>query len=276
MPIAEQNYTSSQLVSEINVHATGQQEIEQAGAVVTSVGGIIASVASETVIGTVIGAVVAAVGAVIGLAGKLFGSKWHLDTDVRWLIQAYQYYVQAEPGVTSDNKVDETQLNNTLMWMCTALGVAITKRTHLNALQGVSQATGRPDPTQTYTDRANAYLSFPEAAGIDFQQAITAAQCCDQFPYFNAAGHAVAGSWANQPPASYWFNLASAAEVAQQQSSSTDVLVTPASEAVAQQVLSQPPSAGTTASGIPAIYLWLAAGGIVLVVISIIKKESSQ
>jgi hypothetical protein len=184
---------------------TGADKVAVAGTALTTVG-----IALEAIpaVGTVAGAIVAAVGVLTGLAGKIFGSKWHENNEVRWLIQEYQYYVLGQANVTSDNKVNEAYLQDAYNWYYAVLGVPIYDRNSVMILAGLNASDGRPQ-NYSYEERAARYLSYPPmkqlAAGVTLDQAVSAAKSADGLKFWQDGSylkHADPGSWANLPVAS--------------------------------------------------------------------------
>lgn len=184
--------------------STGAGKIEVVGSALVTVG-----IGLEAIpgVGTVAGAIVAAVGGVVALAGKLFGSNWHSNNEVRWMIQFYQYYVLGQGNVTSDNKVNEAYLQDALNWFYAVLGVPVYDRNTVCILASVYSANGKSSGT-SIPEAAAGYLAYPQikllAAGLTLDQAYAGATNARQLKWYSDAAQAKpmpAGSWAGLPVA---------------------------------------------------------------------------
>ena len=173
--------------------ATGSAKVALAGNAISSAGGVIAAAGSAGIItapvAAVVGGIVALVGGLVTLAGKLFGNKWHQSSGVRWLLQKYQYFVLGDTSATSSNHVNEALLQDAYNWWTAVLGVPIYDKYRYHALAGEWPDSGKMiEPRQTYSQRAAAYMAFPEAANVSFDNAVLAAKLADQFDESLPAG----------------------------------------------------------------------------------------
>lgn len=197
--LSESKPVDARLAGDIS-KATGSAKVVLVGSGITAAGGIIAIVAPP--VSTVVGGIVAAVGALVGIAGKLFGNKWHQSSGVRWLLQKYQFYVMGDTAATSSNHVNEAMLQEALNWFTAVLGVPIYDKYRYHALAGEDAGSGKMImPLQSYNQRAVAYMAFPEAKDVSFDNAVLAAHLADQF---DESG--IAGSWSEFKIAPHYFS----------------------------------------------------------------------
>ena len=202
--------------SEVQTQATGQQKIETVGTALEVAGAATAA----TVVGAVPGAIIAAVGAVVSEAGKLFGSNWVYNNEVRWLIQFYQYHVLGNGNVTSDNKVNQSLLQPALAWFFAVLGVPVYDRGSVNILADVD--VNEKKQGYSATEAAARYLSYAPiaklAVGVTIEEAVTASQIAqNEFIFWQDAAQTKPvppGSWATLPVAQVWIDAAAAQGVA--------------------------------------------------------------
>lgn len=212
------------VASQVQKTSTGSDKITAAGSAIATVG---IGLEAIPAVGTVAGAVVIAVGALTSLAGKLFGSKWHDNNEIRWLIAFYQYYVLGQANANTDNKVNESYLQDCYNWFYAVLGVPLYDRNSLFLLCGRRGGTGyMQNPTYSYPQRAAGYLAYPPihqlAANVTLDQAQAACYLADQLQFFTDATQTKSlppGSWANIPVAP---SLIQAAQ-AQQQNTTNSV-----------------------------------------------------
>lgn len=167
------------------------------GATTAQTGQLIMKVAPALAVVPVVGWIAAAGGEVVGFFLSSFGSNYSQSTQVRWLVQLYQYYVLNQPGITSDNKVNESYTANAQNWFAIVLGVPIYDRLRFNTLKGVSSSNGQ-SLNQSYSQRANLFLQYPDVkqAGVTYDQALQAAMITDQLSL-----SAPAGGWAQMTAA---------------------------------------------------------------------------
>ena len=201
--------------SEVQTQSTGQQKIETVGTALEVAGAATAA----TVVGAVPGAIIAAVGAVVSEAGKLFGSSWVYNNEVRWLIQFYQYHVLGNGNVTSDNHVNQALLNPALAWFFAVLGVPVYDRTSINILANVDVNEKRQN--YSATEAAARYLSYGPIAKLAYdvtiEQATLASQIAqNEFIFWQDSAQTKPeppGTWANLPVAQVWIDAAHASGV---------------------------------------------------------------
>lgn len=161
-------------------------------------GAVIQKVAPVLAVIPVVGWAAAAVGEIVGLALNIFGNKWHSNPDVRWLVQEYQYYVLGDAGSTSDNKVNEANIEPAVKWFSLVHGVPINTRSTWGALRGNDESKFG-DPKYTDSMRVANYYNTPEGkkSGADFNTVLEAVQIAKSLRLTGAnyKGNAPAGSW---------------------------------------------------------------------------------
>jgi len=256
-------------VSEVQTGATGQQKIVEVGSAITAVGAALAEI-------PVAAAIVAAVGGLVTLAGKLFGSTWKYNNEIRWLIQMYEYYVLGNASVKTDNDADESLLEEAWQWYYAVLGVPLYDRNTLAILANKAASNGT-DQNYSYPERAARYLSYPEIAKLAYDvteaEAETAAHLADQFVFWLDPGTykkpAPPGAWAKIPLAQYWITLAESQAAAQAAQSIVPTAVAEASN----------PSTTTASSGsgiLNWIETYLVPTAIIVLLIGVGIYELSQ
>jgi hypothetical protein len=169
---------------------------EVVGAMTTAqTGQIIEKVAPSLAAIPVVGWIAAGVGTLGGFFLATFGSNYLASTQVRWLDQLFEYFVLNRPGVTSDNKVTESNIPMAHNWFATVLGVPVYDRLRFNSLAG---ATGSPAVDGSIQTRVLDYLKYPDviAAHVTYNQAYTAAQIAGTMNL-----HGAPGSWAGMTAA---------------------------------------------------------------------------
>lgn len=216
--------------SEVQTQTTGQQKIETVGTALEVAGAATAA----TVVGAVPGAIIAAVGAVVSEAGKIFGSSWVYNNEVRWLIQFYQYHVLGNGNVTSDDKVNQNLLQPALAWFFAVLGVPVYDRGSVNILADVDVNEKR----QGYSaaEAAARYLSYPPiaklAVDVTIEEAVLGSQIAQsEFIFWQDAAQTKPvppGTWANLPVAQVWIDNAAAQGVTTVDKSGAVIAPTPA------------------------------------------------
>lgn len=174
--------------------ATGQMKLMAVGKGLVTVSAALVEI-------PVAAAIVAAVGVLVGLVGKFFGNEWHYSTQVRWLIQHFQYSVMGQGEVTSDNHIDETYLQDTLNWFTAVLGVPIYDDDRLQVLSG-NDFEGR-FINSSFEERATEYLKFWDAQqeGVTMARAIEAAQAAETLRLLWPNGP---GAWSGAPISPHW------------------------------------------------------------------------
>ena len=143
--------------SQVKTQTSGQSKIETVGTALETVSAGL----DESGVGTVAGVIVGAVGAVVKIAGNVFGSKWTLNNEVRWLIQMYQFYVLGDASVKSDNDVDQSLLQPALNWFFAVLGVPVYDANTV-AILATTNSQGKKVAGITAAAAAAAYLSYPQ------------------------------------------------------------------------------------------------------------------
>lgn len=174
--------------------ATGQTKIMAVGKGLVTVSAALVEV-------PVAAAIVAAVGLLTTLVGSVFGNKWHTSTQVRWLLKHFQYSVLGQANVTSDNKVDETLLQDALNWFTAVLGVPIYDDDRLQVLAGNDYEGNYLN--NSYDERAAKYLEFWDAQreGVTMARAVEAAKAADYLRIKYPEGP---GAWNAAPISKYW------------------------------------------------------------------------
>lgn len=146
------------------------------------------ALAEIPVLGWIGGAAAVVIGGIISIVGTRFNQ----SGDVRWLVQLFQYYVQGNAAVTSDNKVNEALTPQAQAFFSVVLGVPIGGRKDLNILQSGDGNTNTPTG-QTAAQRAQNYLAFKDLQGlVTIDQATQAAQIAAASFKFSGPP----GSWA--------------------------------------------------------------------------------
>lgn len=139
------------------------QTINTTGAVIDVAAGVVMAiapvVAAVVPVGTIVAAVLVAVVGVTELLAKMFQGKYSYSTQVRWLIQNYQFRVLGQCGVTSDNKVNESYANAAWLWFSVCLGIPIWDNLRIHALRGTDPNTDKT-LNQTRAQKIAAYYSF--------------------------------------------------------------------------------------------------------------------
>lgn len=171
-------------IGDINDEGIGS--VAQTGAIITKVSSVVAAVPVYPV-STILGAA----GAVVGFFLQAFGSKYSASTQVRWLTQLFEYYVQANCNSTSDNTVNESNVPTAQKWFAVVLGVPVYDRYRFNSLAG---RTGWASVDNSRTARVQDYMNYPEVKTLLQQGAITQAQIlqatyiADTLPYSAGCG----------------------------------------------------------------------------------------
>ncbi len=151
--------------------------------------------------GTVAGAIVIGVAALMKVAGRLFGNKWRNSTQVRWLLQHYQFDVLGNQDVTSDNKVDETLLQPCYNFFTAVLGVPVYDDDRLQVLSGNDFEGNFLNNSRE--ERAVEYLKFWDAQeeGVTFDRAMAATYSAD---WLRDHWRGEPGDWKDAPVSPYW------------------------------------------------------------------------
>lgn len=110
------------------------------------------------VIGWIGGAIIGAVGGIMRLVGGLLND-YKTSTQVRWLDQLFEYYVQGNTNSTSDHHVNETNVPAAHAWFYTVLGIPMYDRIRFNALKGL----GGKSKAQAVADY---YAAAPDAKNV--------------------------------------------------------------------------------------------------------------
>lgn len=180
-------------------------------------------------IGTVVGLVAGAVAGLCKVCSSLFGSSYTTTGDVRWLLQKYQYFVLGDASVTSDNKVDQSQLTNCWNWFAAVSGVPIYNQVRYANLRGTN--TGGVSLNLTLLERVSNYMQNPDVsmAGLTYDQVEKAAIIMATLDETHTYAGQNLGAWANQPTAAYWWDdpsvlIQSAAVQAVNQAAPSDIL----------------------------------------------------
>lgn len=160
-------------------------------ATVSDTGKKIAAISPTLAVVPVVGWIAAAAGTVVGGIIAAVGSKWNQSTDVRWLVQLYQYYVLNQASVTSDNLVNETYAQQAQAYFSIVTGVPIGGRNDLNILQSGDGNTNKITGISTQ-QRAKNYLAYKQLTGIISQSQAESAATIASFLQFNN----IPGSWA--------------------------------------------------------------------------------
>lgn len=149
------------------------------GAMITKISATVAVVPVYPV-STIIGAA----GAVIGFFLSAFGNKYSASTKVRWLTQAFEFYVMGNAGSTSDNKVSEANVPTAQKWFSVVLGVPIYDICRWHTLRGENCDTGKPLGI-TREQAIQNFLNYPDIkqAGVTYAQAAEAAQIASTMQY---------------------------------------------------------------------------------------------
>lgn len=145
----------------------------------------------------VVGWIAAAAGEVIGGIISIIGSHWNQSPDVRWLAQLFEFYALNNKNATSDNKVNEADVQPAQAFFSVVLGVPIGGRKDFNILQSGDGNTNTPT-AQSATQRATNYLIWKNLVGkISMDQAVEAATIAATL---NPSAYP-AGGWAGLYPA---------------------------------------------------------------------------
>jgi hypothetical protein len=117
--------------------------------------------ATIPVIGWIGGAILAAVGGLMELVGGLL-KDYKTSSEVRWLTQLFQYYVQGNASVKGSQEVNENYTLNAQAWFYAVLGVPIYDRYRFNSIWNKSH----PQPLLKAQAVAE-YLSYPDTKNVD-------------------------------------------------------------------------------------------------------------
>lgn len=147
-------------------------------------GQLIQKISPALAVVPVVGWAAAAAGEVVGFFLTVFGSKYSSTTKVRWLTQAYEFYVLAHGGVTSDNKVNESYVPTAQKWFSIVLGVPIYDICRWHTLRGENCDTGK-SLNMSDSQAANNFLQYGDVkqAGVTYAQALEAAQIAKTMQY---------------------------------------------------------------------------------------------
>lgn len=138
---------------------------------VAQTGQIISKISPALAAVPVVGWIGAAAGEVVGFFLQVFGSRYSSSTQVRWLTQLFEYYVQGNCKSTSDNTVNEANVPTSQKWFAIVLGVPIYDRLRFNSLAG---RTGWPQVDNDRNARVNDYMTtYPEVKTLVSQGQIT-------------------------------------------------------------------------------------------------------
>lgn len=167
--------------------------IQVIGGTVCAVAGAVAFVIP---VGTVVAAVIIVAGVAVQLIADLFKNKYSYSTQVRWLIQNYQFRVLGQCGVTSDNKVNESYANEAWLWFSVCLGVPIWDNLRIHALRGTDPHTDKT-LNQTRSQKIQAYYNFGSIEKAAPQDAVgNAVDIATTFDDYDTCG-----GWKNFYPA---------------------------------------------------------------------------
>lgn len=189
---------------DINVATNSAGKIGACGCEAVAIGDTTANNTADTIAAgaSAVSAIVPLIAAgaqIISLFIKLFGNKYTTSTGVRWLTQKYQYYVEGNAAVTSDNKVDESKTSAAQTFFYAVLGVPIYDKFRLHTLMGTNPDTGqRLIPIPSRDARAKTYLQYwdVQQAGTTYDQALQAAAIAETIPL---EINSMPGAWKNLP-----------------------------------------------------------------------------
>lgn len=139
-----------------------------------------------------------------GILLNVFGDNFIYSSDVRGLIQKYQYFVQGNSAVTQSSKADQGLKDKAQAWFSLVLGVPIWDDLRYDALRGEDHATFSDLPNRwDYNARVQKYKSFgPAESAVPDSVVLQAAYIADGLDDRTAGGYPTKpGAWAGALPA---------------------------------------------------------------------------
>jgi hypothetical protein len=144
-----------------------------------------------------------------GVLLNFFGDDFIYSSDVRGLIQKYQYFVQGNAAVTQSSKADQTLKDKAQAWFSLVLGVPVYDDLRYDALRGEDHATFSDLPNRwDYNARIAKYKSFGQAETSQPDSAVlAAAYIADKLDDRTAGAYPTRpGAWAGALPAAAVIN----------------------------------------------------------------------
>lgn len=139
-----------------------------------------------------------------GVILNFFGDNFIYSSDVRGLIQKYQYFVQGNAAVKQAAQADQSLKDKAQAWFSLVLGVPIYDDLRYDALRGEDHATFSDLPNRwDYNARVQKYKSFGQVESSQPDAVVLqAAYIADKLDDRTAGAYPTApGAWAGELPA---------------------------------------------------------------------------